>query len=119
MEESLMTGLCDNVKLFEQLGVRSYFLLVCNIWYELPLTGGPNRYGFDFKKRSFTWYNDGNMTVNTSTCPLSRQGIAKLLSAKELPDDEDDKSPTLFQFRKNCVYISSFRVSQHNMFESV
>jgi hypothetical protein len=40
IEDFLMTGLYDNVKLFEQLGVSSCFLLVCNFWYEFPLTNG-------------------------------------------------------------------------------
>jgi hypothetical protein len=119
IEDSLMTGLYDNVKLVEQLSVSSYFLLVCNFWYEFSLAGGPNRYGFDFKNRSFTCYNDGNVAINTSTWPLSGQAIAKLLSLKELPDDEEDKSPTLSQFCNKCVYISSFRVSQRDIFESV
>jgi hypothetical protein len=119
VEDSLMTGLFDNVKLVEQLGVSSYFLLVCNFWYEFSLAGGPNRYGFDFKNRSFTCYNDGNVAINTSTWPQCGQAIAKLLSLKELPDDENDESPTLSQFRNECLYISSFRLSQRDMFESV
>lgn len=36
-----------------------------------------------------------------------------------LPDDEQDTTPTLSRFRDKCVYFSSFRVSQRDMFESV
>jgi hypothetical protein len=119
IEDSLMTRLFDNVKEIEKLGVSSYFLLVCNFWYEFSLAGGTNRYGFDFKNRSLTWYNDGNVAINTSTWPRCGQAIANLLSLKQLPDDENDNSVTISQFRDQCVYVSSFRVSQRDMFESV
>ena len=42
-----------------------------------------------------------------------------MLSLKELPVDETDRSPTLSQFRNRSIYISSFRLSQRDMFESV
>jgi len=42
-----------------------------------------------------------------------------LFSLKQLPDDENDKVPSLAQFCNSCVYISSFRLSQCDMFESV
>lgn len=45
--------------------------------------------------------------------------MAGLLSLKELPDDEADMSPTLSQFANVGVYISSFKISQRDMFESV
>lgn len=40
-----MSGLYDNVHEVERLGISSYFLLVCNFWYEFSLGGGPFRYG--------------------------------------------------------------------------
>jgi hypothetical protein len=119
IKDSMMSGLMDSVKEIERLGVSSYFLLVCNFWYEFSLGGGPDRYGFDFKSRSLTLYNNGNVKINTSTWPQCGRAIAGLLSLKELPDDKDDKSPTIAQFRDQCVYISSFRISQRDMFESV
>ena len=103
----------------ESLGIRSYLRLVCNFWYEFSLGGGPDRYGFDFKKRSFVLFDDGNVAINTSTWPQCGRAIANLLSLKELPDDETDRSPTLSQFRNGSIYISSFRLSQRDMFESV
>ncbi len=103
----------------ESLGISSYLLLVCNFWYEFSLGGGPDRYGFDFKKRSFVLFDDGNVAINTSTWPQCGRAIANLLSLKVLPDDETDRSPTLSQFRNGSIYISSFRLSQRNMFESV
>lgn len=119
LEDSLMTGLYDNVKEIERLGVSSYILLACNFWYEFSLGGGPHRYGFDFNKRSFITYDGGNVAINTSTWPQCGRAIAKLLSLKELPDNEEDQATTLAQFRNGCVYVSSFRLSQRDMFDSV
>lgn len=48
---SLKTGLYENVREVERLGVSSNFLLVCNFRYEFSLSGGSFRYGFDSKKR--------------------------------------------------------------------
>ncbi|KAH8700866.1 hypothetical protein BGW36DRAFT_338755 [Talaromyces proteolyticus] len=103
----------------KRLGVSAYLFLVCNFWYEFSLGGGSDRFGFDFTKRTFTIFDDGNVPINTSTWPQCGRAIAKLLSLKELPEDENDKSPTLSQFRNRSVYISSFRLTQHDMFESV
>ncbi|KAI1858794.1 uncharacterized protein JN550_012448 [Neoarthrinium moseri] len=109
-------NICAEIK---GLGVSSYIFLVCNFWYEFSLGGGPNRYGFDFQKRSLVLFDDGNVAINTSTWPQCGRAIANLLSLKEFPDNEADQSPTLSQFRNSSVYISSFRLSQRDMFESV
>lgn len=119
IKDSLMTGLYENVREIERLGVSSYFLLVCNFWYEFSLGGGPLRYGFDFKNRSLVLYDGGDVPINTSTWPLCGRAIANLLSLKQIPDDEHDTSPTVSQFTNKCIYISSFRLSQKDMFESV
>jgi len=113
---SIRDKICAEIK---SLGVSSYLLLACNFWYEFSLGGGPDRYGFDFKKRSLILFDDGNVAINTSTWPQCGRAIANLLSLKELPYDETDRSPTLSQFRNDSIYISSFRVSQRDMFESV
>jgi hypothetical protein len=119
VKDSMMSGLFESVKEIERLGMSSYFLLVCNFWYEFSLGGGSDRYGFDFKKRSFVLYDDGNVKINTSTWPQCGRAVAGLLGLKELPDDENDGIPTIAQFRNQCVYVSSFRLSQRDMFESV
>ena len=106
-------SICAEIK---SLGVSSYLMLCCNFWYEFSLGGGPDRFGFDFQKRSFVLFDDGNVVINTSTWPQCGRAIANLLSLKELPDDENDASPTLSQFRNGSIYISSFRLSQHDMF---
>lgn len=119
IKDSMMTPLLGNVKEIETLGVSSYFLLVCNFWYEFSLGGGPDRFGFNFKDRSFTTFDGGKVAINTTTWPQCGRAIANLLSLKELPEDANDTSTTLSKFRNECVYISSFRISQRDMFDSV
>ena len=109
-------SMCAEIK---NLGVSAYIMLACNFWYEFSLGGGPDRYGFDFGKRSFVQFDGGDVAINTSTWPQCGRAIASLLSLKEIPDDEADLSPTLSRFRNGSVYVSSFRVSQRDMFESV
>jgi hypothetical protein len=119
IKDSMISRLLESVKEIERLGISSYFLLVCKFGYEFSLGGGPHKYGFEFKNRSLILYDDGNVKINTSTRPWCGRAIAGLLSLKELPKDENDKSPTIAQFRDQCIYISSFRLSQRDMFESV
>lgn len=110
------TRICIEV---ESLGVTSYILLACGFWYEFSLGGGPDRYGFDFKNRSLVFFDGGNTPINTSTWPQCGRAIASLMSLKELPEDENDNSVTLSRFRNSPVYISSFRLNQREMFDSV
>ncbi|KAL2022230.1 hypothetical protein VTK56DRAFT_5840 [Thermocarpiscus australiensis] len=121
-QDSLLTQMRDNARdLVKSLGVSSPLLLVCNFWYEFSLGGGPDRFGFDFQNRSLIYFDDGDVAINTSTWPQCGHAVAALLSLKELPDDERDQSPTLLQFvnEGGLVYVSSFRLSQRDMFESV
>jgi hypothetical protein len=117
--DSMMTPLLDNVKEVETLGVSSYFLFVCNFWYEFSLGGGPDRFGFNFKDSSVTLYDGGKVAINTTTWPQCGRAMANLLSLKEIPEDANDTAPTVSKFRNECIYISSFRISQCNMFDSV
>ncbi|KAJ9658205.1 hypothetical protein H2201_007878 [Coniosporium apollinis] len=83
------------------------------------LGGGPYRYGFDFKNRTVTFFDDGTTRINTSTWPQTGRSVANLLALKVLPDNESDKSPCLADFRNKFVYVSSFTINQEEMFESV
>ncbi|MCJ1405779.1 hypothetical protein MMC11_009009 [Xylographa trunciseda] len=103
----------------EKLGKSSWIGIACGFWYEYSLGGGPYRYGFDFKKKTVTMYNDGNTRINTSTWPQTGREVANLLGLKILPEDEHDQSPCLAHFRNKFVYGSSFTISQKEMFESV
>ena len=102
----------------ERLGMK-WVTVCCGFWYDYSLAGGEARFGFDFDNRSLTIYDDGNTKNSTSTLSQVGRAVAKVLSLKEFPDDENDKSLTLSRFLNKGVYIKSFVVSQNDMFESV
>ncbi|KAJ7578500.1 putative isoflavone reductase family protein [Mycena floridula] len=106
-------------KLIEKLGKSSWVGITCSFWYEYSLAHGPPSYGFDFNNRSATFYDKGTQKINTTTWPQTALAVARLLSLKVNPDDANDKSATLFQFRNKPLYISSFLLSQKDIFESV
>ena len=97
----------------------SYTAVTCGFWYEFSLSGSAYRYGFDFKNKTVVFIDDGTTKINTSSWPHCGKAVASLLSLKLLPDDESDKSPTLSQFRNDFIRVSSFRVSQKDMFASI
>lgn len=123
------TAFCDGVGLsaaaesiktqFSHFENTAYIFLVCTFWYEFSLGGGTARYGFDFKERKFIQFDDGNVKFSTTTWPQCGRAIASLFSLKELPEDEDDHSPTISQFANKSLYISSFNVNQHDIFASI
>ncbi len=96
----------------------SWIVLVCSLWYEYSLAMGPEWYGFDFKNKKVTFFDDGNTRINTSTWEQCGRAVAALLSLKELPEDENDKAPTVSTWRNKPMYISSFLINQKEMFES-
>ncbi|KAK3319179.1 hypothetical protein B0H66DRAFT_558915 [Apodospora peruviana] len=118
--DSFLTQMRDSVRAeIARHGVSSHIFLACNFWYEFSLGGGADRFGFDFQNKSLTLFDDGDVPINTSTWPQCGRAVASLLSLKVLPDDENDKSTTLSHFGDKTVYISSFRLTQKDMFEAV
>ncbi|KUI69850.1 Sterol-4-alpha-carboxylate 3-dehydrogenase, decarboxylating [Cytospora mali] len=103
----------------ESLGVSKWITPVCGFWYEFSLGGSPDRYGFGFHDRTLVFFDDGETKINTSTWLQCGRGVASFLSLKLLPDDENDKEPAIDNWANNVFYISSFLVSQRDMFESV
>ena len=101
------------------LVVSSYVGVTCGFWYEYSLSASPACYGFDLKDRSVTFFDDGNTRINTSTLPQCGRAVANLLGMKILPEDAGDGSACLSQFKNRFVYVSSFRVSQKDMLDSV
>jgi hypothetical protein len=102
----------------ETLGTSGWVAMVCGLWYEYSLAMGPAWFGFDFKQRKLTYFDDGETKINVTTWEQCGRALAALVSLKELPDDEDDKSPTVSMWRNKGLYVSSFLVSQRDMFES-
>lgn len=118
-ETMIGEALLKNRNLIKECGGSSFIAFINGFWYEYSLSQGPNWYGFNFKHRQVTLYDDGKTKINTTTFPQVGRGVASLLSLKILPDDENDKSLCLNTFRNDCVMISSFRISQEDMLESV
>ncbi|KAI9684240.1 MAG: hypothetical protein M1822_005713 [Bathelium mastoideum] len=96
----------------------SWTYLICSLWYEYSLAMGPIWFGFDFVNKKLTLYDDGTVKINLSTWEQCGRAVAALLSLKELPDNANDKSPTVSTWHNKPLVISSFLVSQMDMFES-
>lgn len=59
-------------------------------------------------------------TESSQTHKYSRRAIGKLLSLQDLPKNKTDTTkPNLSQFANSTVYISSFHISQLDMYEIV
>lgn len=121
LDQEIIIGVkkAQDRKIIEDLGVSSWIGVATGFWYEYSLSAGPWSFGFDIKNRAVTFYDDGTKQIDTATFPQVGRGVAKLLALKVLPEDENDKSTTLSQFRNGFVCISSFRVSQQRIFESL
>ncbi|KAF4589718.1 oxidoreductase CipA [Ophiocordyceps camponoti-floridani] len=102
----------------EKAGV-SWVTMCCSFWYDYSLAMGPGWFGFDFDKKEVTMIDEGKTRINVSTWDLCGRAIKALLSLKELPDDEADKSVTLSRWRDQPLYISSFLIGQRDMLDSI
>lgn len=71
-------------------------------------------FGFDIRQRDVTFYDDGKTRINVSTWDQCGRAIAALLS---LP--ESGASPCVADWKNQPLYISSFRVSQRDMLDSL
>ncbi|RYP56875.1 hypothetical protein DL769_009840 [Monosporascus sp. CRB-8-3] len=105
-------------KHIDDLGKSSWIGVACGFWYEFSIGGTPDRFGFNFAERSVIFFDDGTAPIHTSTWPQVARAVAKLLSLKTYPDDENDRSVTLSSYKGRFVRVASFRVSQRDMFES-
>lgn len=110
-----VTEACNEI---ESLGVSSWTALVCNLWYEYSLISGPEWFGFDFKNKHMTFYDDGKTRINTTTWEQCARAIASLVSLKIFPDVKNDSSPTVSTWANKPLYISSFLLNQKEIFES-
>ena len=105
--------------LISELGQSSYISVICGHLYEYSLGAGPLAYGFDFKNKAVTFYDDGKTKVNATTIPQLARAVASLLSLKVAREGTNDKSPCLEDFKNKLCYISSFATTQKAMFDSV
>lgn len=112
-------GVLSGIKAIEDVGFSSWITMCCSFWYEFSIAQAPEWYGFDFANKKMTLYDDGKTRINTSTWLQCGRAIAALLSLKELPEDENDESPTISRWRNKPMYVSSFLVSQREMLDSI
>ncbi|KAF5694511.1 oxidoreductase like [Fusarium denticulatum] len=107
------------LKEIERVGVTSWILLVGGVWFDYSLPSGDSFMGFDIDNRRATLFDDGEAKINTSTLAQFGRAAAAIASLKEFPDNEDDKSPSIAQFRNKPVYLSSFYVSQKDILKGI
>lgn len=105
------------VKFIEEAGL-AWTNLCCSFWYEYSLAA-PLAYGFDIPNKTATLYGQGNVQINTTTFKQCGRAVASFLSLKLLPEDENDKSPTISAWRNKSLYAASFLVSQREMLDSI
>ena len=114
MEDALMGKLYqDRLDDFENSGT-SNVTLVCGQWYEWSLALPKPWFGFDIRQRELTFFDDGNTRINVSTWDQCGRAVAAFLS---LP--ESGASPCIADWKNKPLYISSFRVSQRDMLDSL
>ncbi|KAJ5105997.1 hypothetical protein NUU61_003344 [Penicillium alfredii] len=101
----------------EKAGI-AWIGVICGFWYEHSVTLGPDAFGFNFVEKKLTLCDDGNTKINISTQTQCGRAVATILSLPVLPQDEDDQSLTVARWLNKQVFISSFLLSQKDMFES-
>jgi hypothetical protein len=104
-------------ELIAKLGKSSFIAVSTGFWYEYSLAI-PAAYGFDFKNRTVTFFDDGETKINTSTWPQVGRAVAGLFSLPIKPEGED-KAKSLEGFRNSQIFVSSFLVSQKEILDSV
>ncbi|KAI0843634.1 NAD(P)-binding protein [Hypoxylon sp. FL0890] len=104
-------------KLVEELGKSSWIGVVTGFWYAYSLGFGKQTYGMEWKTRTWTWFDDGETKMNTITWPQTGRAVGKLLSLPIEPEKEG--GPSLSNYKNKFIYVSSFCVTQKDMFASV
>ena len=103
----------EHVLEIEKLGA-SYVNMVCGHWYEWSLIAFKEGFGFDFQNKQVTFYDEGKTKCDISTWRQCGRALAALLS---LP--EEGVSPALADWKNKGLYISSFKISQRDMLDSI
>lgn len=108
-------------KSIEEKGVGKWIGVVTGFWYEYSVALGPWSFGFDWTKAKgerggeVTFMSGGETKMCTSTFEQVGRAMAALLS---LPI-RGEPGRSLDSFANQWVYISSFRVSQRDMLDSI
>ena len=118
VSENLLTADFKGITADIEAAGISYTYLICNLWYEYSLAMGPIWLGFDFANRKLTLYDEGTTKINLTTWEQCGRAVAAFLSLKTLPEDANDTSPTVDSWRNKPLVVSSFLISQLDIFES-
>ena len=105
-------------KYIEEVGQSCWIDFVSGPWYELSLGSTADRFGFDFKEKRVTFFDDGNAKINTSTWEQTGRAVAQVLALDKEVGNGDNKL-TLSGLKNQLLFFSSFLVSQRDMFQSV
>lgn len=111
-------GIQHNRKIIEDLGKSSWIGVTCCFWYEYSLAAGPWSYGFDFDNKKVTFFDKGETKINTTTWPKVGAAVASLLSLP-IHKEQGTEGPCLDDFKNNFCYVSSFHLTQREMFDSL
>lgn len=87
----------------------------CGFWYEFSLSGTEAGFGFDFEKRTSTFFNDGITKITVTTWPQTALGLARVLA---LPLNSTSGA-SISKYANSQVLVSSFAVSQRDMLDSI
>lgn len=99
----------------ESLGA-AYVDMCCGFWYEWSLSMPEQWYGFTIKDRKVTFFDDGKTKIQTSTWLHCGKALASFLS---LPVKAEGQGPAIEQWKNKPLVISSFKVSQRDMLDSL
>jgi uncharacterized protein YbjT (DUF2867 family) len=105
---SMMAPKVARRELIERTATSSWIAVICNFWFDANLQSG--LWGFDISNRKAIIFKGADAKISTTTLTRTGEGIALLLS---LPEAE------LSQYKNKSFYISSFEVSQREIFEAI
>lgn len=92
----------------------SFISLCCGFWYQWSLALGEPWFGIDIRSRKAVLFDQGQVHINVSSRAQCARALAALLS---LP--ESGASPCVRDWKNAVLYVTSFRVSQRDMLDSL
>lgn len=107
-EHSMMAPKVMRRELIEKSGTSKWIAVISNFWLDLNIQIG--LWGFDVKNRKAEIFRGADAKISTTTLARTGEGVAALLS---LPDTE------LAQYKNKSFYVSSFELSQREIFEAI
>lgn len=102
-------------------GKMKWIAMSCGFWYQWSLAIGPQAFGFDIAGKKVVFYDDGSYKIPVATWDQCGRALASLLSLPISSDgiSGDKKEVVLENWKNTQLYISSFKVSQRDMLESL